>query len=1673
MSVEYCRDKTETQKGQSCGLRPGCCSCGVGKRKMSSEGDPGGQVSTTTLSTVAVQAGDTQIVVAVLKCGELVQLQLTEAHPDLLEIGNNQDESKKLLEEHDQLLVKLKRNEGGVRALLEEADKTAAEKEGEEDVYEAMAMSLSEAWKMLESNLEKRRSLLQLACHFYDHALEFAIKIDEAEEMQRAGRKLNGEVCLTELKHKYSGVKRGLLEKSMLALNKSYELLDFLKSFEAEEALRYGGGARGARNSYRKVDGLMELLQDRRRAVDQCMVQQVRNQEVNNSITEWERQEQEVTRWFKENADPFLERNQLGSSLSESEELLQEYKEFELKAKKWTLLVEQLLQQASELLPFSEKLDSISEKRQNLLKTKDQLWDLMMCRLGQLHESNSFFSSANKAFEILGNIESTIKALRTQTVQLTELAKKHEELHRSIKEAAAEPLQRGQLILQKLSPQSAQVGGVQKMLGYVRERVDGLSKQCQAYKELTGKKQQLLTSFDTLEEKISSWIKSSNGVLSSCMEPGSSLSEAEEVLSKHLEQSKHTQSVVAESDAIEGMIEELKKLESSEAVELFNRASVLREQLNTLQRNISTRLESLRSYISFLSTAKEVGDQIKMLSDFYKKRPEAEEENEEIGTVMKEDMDARWQLFLQKFLSMQDQGNNFINMSTMLQASETLSLNIKAAVHVVEKTTDSLSRKKAELTDLWTSWQLHYSQLKSLKKQWKNFKDQVKKVVNELKSLEGVLAPASKQHLGSDLQSVSKLQERFNSTKPQFLQLNAEVEFLVKTSELLSLKGIPVKEKNEWVSELLLVHQRVRDKIREYETVLSMAVKFHQVYQELDSLLKAEPLKGSSDPTQARIHLSQHQERQNHVRHLYKLAMSLTADITSTVQQPLQQTLVSSVQEKMERLRQGSVIWATQASRCEENLMSNMHYCVFKEEISELRESFKDIKKKFNNLKFNYMKKNEKLRNMKAVKNQLQQIDIYLEKLQILKMKLQAFTLSSSSEKHLIGSSPRELEDSINELQRQVGDFDRTVEDYKQNLELSMKLQQAMEEYEFWCEEASSTIVRVGKYSSKCKTKEAISSLRKQFEKFVWPTIPQQEERIKQITELAVHLHGAEEGTRYMEKTVNKHNEIVESIKEMSSGLVDLEAKLQAESLKAQSAEENKTYDTIETPEAKETGHTPEIMGPGGTKDDQVTKKAESKKHATKSQSQDMREQPCQVFLETRCYTQEDYSKSTVQTTTSRSTVERKEQTHTSFSHTHSFSVSSSPVEKDRKICTLQQSKRPSQDTPPPAQGECHTASSCSEFQRPEKQTAGLRAHHEKFQGVGGSHTAAHTLHTEAKSEMPLPGEEDLFSRGAPDSDFHPDHLSEDSLSNDEYECTSPDDISLPPLSETPESNMVQSENDLDDSYCVSSHSLHTSHYSQQCHSRHGDPLHFRPEENFPSPTTGPASRFRAESSSFVHSPLTVPTPTLVSSTISSILKSSKPKGLAECQQTSYSMHESRIETQECVHEPASARHSSVARTGNMHASLKPLTSEKEPELCRPTAIREEIKLSSSAKAMGNLASGHSPNFSKHLSNAVVMEGSPVTLEVEVTGFPEPALTWLKNGQELHSDERMSLSHKEGKHVLFIERVAERDSGQYLVRASNSAGTVSSSSVLQVKVYKGTAPRSLSVRETKMSSNKP
>lgn len=63
---------------------------------------------------------------------------------------------------------------------------------------------------------------------------------------------------------------------------------------------------------------------------------------------------------------------------------------------------------------------------------------------------------------------------------------------------------------------------------------------------------------------------------------------------------------------------------------------------------------------------------------------------------------------------------------------------------------------------------------------------------------------------------------------------------------------------------------------------------------------------------------------------------------------------------------------------------------------------------------------------------------------------------------------------------------------------------------QFWFEDVSATVIRVGNYSAECKTREAIETLYKQFNKFIEPAMPQQEEKMQQITDLAKQLYGEE-----------------------------------------------------------------------------------------------------------------------------------------------------------------------------------------------------------------------------------------------------------------------------------------------------------------------------------------------------------------------------------------------------------------------------------------------------------------------------------------------------------------------------------------------------------------------------------
>ncbi|XP_013368048.1 PREDICTED: coiled-coil domain-containing protein 141 [Chinchilla lanigera] len=1500
---------------------------------MSVQGSPGAEFSTTTVCSVAVQAGDSKIVIAVIKCGKWVQFQLAESQPNLLEIGSTQDEAKKLLHDHELLLVKLKALEDRVWELLQEADRTAEENKDQSQVYDAMAQTLGEAWTALVSMLERRRELLRLTLEFFENALEFAIKIDQAEDFLQDPHEFESAEDLKSLLQLHEHHTKELLERSLALLNKSQQLTDFIEKFKCDGSYMNSELIQGAQSSCLKIDSLLELLQDRRRQLDKHLQQQ--RQELGQvlQMCMWDQQEDQVTCWFQKTVRDLQEQS-LGSSLSDNEELICKHEKLIIKAKEWNSTVEKLKGEVLEILLSKDYVEreQLQLSNQKLNQLQDELGQLIMQRKIWLKKANDFFSSANKAFDVLGRVEAYLKLLKSEGLSLPVLAARQEELHREIKECTADVLQKGQALISQVDTCSSRVSGIQEMMGCVQRRVDQLTRQCSAREELAFKKHQLTAAVEDYLKKAEMSVQKISPVLSSAMDVGSSLFETEKILNKYLELDIQAKEASHALEAAAKIMTEKNEFEPDEVASLSFKTNWLEEELNTLGQSISSRSQVLQTYVAFLKSSEEAEEQFQSLKKFYQTEIPQKEGDDAKAKYWSGSAEKQWQLFLKKSFLAQDLGLAFLNLIKMAKKNEIA--KGKNEVHLMESIMENQKAEREELSHLRIAWQLEATSREPVKQRWGTFKEQLKKTTHNLKLLQEVLLPVSALDLGGSLQTTADLQKKWNEMKPQFQQLHEEVQYIMKESEELSGKGAPVKEKSQQLRDLIHLHQKQTERIQDYEDVLYKLVQFHQVKEELGCLTGSrelefqDQLKELSDAHNAQIHLGRSQEKQAHVQHLQELALSLGVDIISSAQQPhCSNVSVKILQQQLEALEEDHVNWCSRAKAREQAWSCSLQFCATGHEINELKESFKDIKKKFNNLKFNYTKKNEKARNLKALKYHIQQVDMYDEKMQALRRRMEKLH-SKTSDSFLNYPSNKVIIilEAMKDLQKHVDDFDKVVTDYKTNLDLTEHLQELIEECYFWYEDASATIVRVGKYSLECKTKEAVEILHQQFNKFIAPSVPQQEERIQEVTDLARRLYGLEEGKKYTEKIVAKHKEVLESITELCGSLTELEEKLkQADTLKMNS-------------------------------------------------------------------NLEDF-------------------------HSNCADLLKEPVKTKQMVFTEEINE-----------GQAHGAD---------------------ILAVSGTGEDGLPQNLRRLSSAKEGGVQGLL-------------LPEDMLSGEESECVSPDDISLPPLPGSPESPLaLSSDMEVEEPPSPSAPSLPASSSSIQSRtcgpgeaqeSVLPPPVTFanayNKRETFSSHFERPYPQFKAEP------PLTsggFPESSTAFHKIGAKQPESMPGDVHDrALQKHPQAQGSSLETQEKMH----GRSNSTKTQDRLHAAPDVFwdlgfQADSSPGLQRQTVPAEEAKSTSTKNSVVSLA-GQAPHFSRLLSNVTVTEGSPVTLEVEVTGFPEPTLTWYKKGQQLSADGHLQVLHKETKHSVFIPKVRGADAGLYVARAQNSSGTLSSGVILHV-----------------------
>lgn len=91
------------------------------------------------------------------------------------------------------------------------------------------------------------------------------------------------------------------------------------------------------------------------------------------------------------------------------------------------------------------------------------------------------------------------------------------------------------------------------------------------------------------------------------------------------------------------------------------------------------------------------------------------------------------------------------------------------------------------------------------------------------------------------------------------------------------------------------------------------------------------------------------------------------------------------------------------------------------------------------------------------------------------------------------------------------------------------------------------------------------------------------------------------------------------------------------------------------------------------------------------------------------------------------------------------------------------------------------------------------------------------------------------------------------------------------------------------------------------------------------------------------------------------------------------------------------------------------------------------------------------PVFDQHLTPVTATEGEFVQLSCHVRGSEPIRIQWLKAGREIKPSDRCSFSFASGTAVLELKDAVKADSGDYVCKASNVAGSDTSKSKVTIK----------------------
>ncbi|MEQ2251016.1 hypothetical protein ILYODFUR_006678 [Ilyodon furcidens] len=995
--------------------------------------------SFTALSTIAIQAGQSQIVASVLKSGCLIHLQLVQFQPGLCEIGSNQEENRILIQEHQQLLQKLQKHEPEVLAVVEKKQqdrlrmmRDGRRKQKEEEVNEAMKASLSEGWSLLLRLLGRRLEVLKLASDFFLLVMEFSISIDRLKDLQIKA----DEDKLTEVQVTYDFMRKDLLGKSLQVLTSSSVLLQRLRQLQRTEALQRRGrvlqdeeeveessqGSQFSRGPVLMLEELVEALQDRRRRADQAFRLQLQQAELvlkmkaesKRASTEHQLlsalQDQNVLNLNLHSGSTSDHTVDLGSEGSSEPNMLRAACTLDLQSKSWSEqtpinqpegMEDVNLEHGSRLQESGKEpdvkpefwLDLNSQSRD--LKSGSRLDEIKDVQADLKHGSRSDPLSKSRSTEAsnhgLGS-RSDLKLIpaseKTKNLmasfrsgETTETRSEAEVV--SLKSALQGQSRSGSEKARNLLPESSLDESTDLQTGlWLDLKTEPATKDSQsnfrsgpknqsrsellrsgskegkdvrpAFRSDETSKQQLesrsVETRDSLPGSrpvLTTRSRSHEQHTSGCdVKPGSTLDD--------------TRTQQSGSRSVDTRIQHTgSRPEGIRNLKLSCRSENITETISEKTRNQQP--ESGSAGITDLHTRSRLDLKNQSSSDVPRSGsqegkklgtlPGAEKtrkQNEKSKTVDTNDSNFSFSSVLKSRSRSEEQQRCGSDAKPGSESELTEAQQSGSRSEVSVSGSDPLSVKhQFDETKLGLNEQQTHHQMEAQQQQEHEMfsSGYQERLMKDLNCVSELLDSCTQLDLGSELQT-SRLLEHFKQAEPHFRQLDAEVEYTVKSWESLREVHACLEEvktgavMNEDLLELLKIQQTVKDKIQRSELILNLSRSFHLTAKQLELLLQSEPtspVTGSTGLHGSReAELGQLQEAEQQIQNLLKTTSTMRTDICAAVSQ----SNWAGFQVEQLEVRLGSLdslceSWLNKAAQCEEELRREQLTHLLHEDITQ------------------------------------------------------------------------------------------------------------------------------------------------------------------------------------------------------------------------------------------------------------------------------------------------------------------------------------------------------------------------------------------------------------------------------------------------------------------------------------------------------------------------------------------------------------------------------------------------------------------------------------------------------------------------------------------------------------------------------------------------------------------